>query len=39
MDEAGLELVKDRLTRAHPDLRAARLLAAVENACCLGKCV
>jgi HEPN domain-containing protein len=32
MGEAGLELVKDWLTRAHQDLRAARILAAAENA-------
>ena len=32
MDEAGLELVKDWLTRAHQDLRAALILAAAENA-------
>ncbi len=32
MDEADLELVKDWLTRAHQDLRAARILAAAENA-------
>ena len=32
MDKAGLELVKDWLTRAHQDLRAARILAGVEDA-------
>jgi len=32
MDEAGLELVKDWLTRAHQDLRAALILAAAEDA-------
>ena len=32
MDEAGLELVRDWLTRAHQDLRAALILAAAENA-------
>ncbi|MGD0410699.1 MAG: HEPN domain-containing protein [Verrucomicrobiota bacterium] len=32
MDEAGLELVKDWLTRAHQDLRAALILAAAEEA-------
>ena len=32
MDEAELELVKDWLTRAHQDLRAALILAAAENA-------
>ena len=32
MDEADLGLVKDWLTRAHQDLRAARILAAAENA-------
>jgi HEPN domain-containing protein len=31
MDEAHLELVKDWLTRAHHDLRAACILAADEN--------
>jgi hypothetical protein len=32
MDEADLELVKDWLTRAHQDLRAARILAVAEDA-------
>jgi HEPN domain-containing protein len=32
MDEADLELVRDWLTRAQQDLRAARILAAAENA-------
>jgi HEPN domain-containing protein len=32
MDEAGSELVKDWLSRAHQDLRAAAILAAAENA-------
>jgi len=32
MDEAALELVKDWLTRAHQDLRAALILAAAEDA-------
>ena len=32
MDEADLELVKDWLTRAHQDLRAALILAAAEDA-------
>ena len=32
MDEADLELVKDWLTRAHQDLRAALILAGAENA-------
>ena len=32
MDEAELELVKDWLTRAHQDLRAALILAAAEDA-------
>ena len=32
MDEADLELVRDWLTRAHQDLRAALILAAAEDA-------
>jgi len=32
MDEAELELVKDWLTRAHQDLRAALILAGADNA-------
>jgi HEPN domain-containing protein len=32
MDEAGLELVKDWLTRAHQDLRATLILAVAANA-------
>jgi HEPN domain-containing protein len=32
MDEADLELVKDWLTRAHQNLRAALILAAAEEA-------
>ncbi len=32
MDEAGLELVKDWLTRARQDLRASLILAAAEDA-------
>lgn len=32
MDEANLKLVKDWLTRAHQDLRAARVLAAGRDA-------
>src|SRR5256712_14000879 len=32
MDEAGLGLVKDWLTRAHQDLRGAIILAAAEDA-------
>jgi HEPN domain-containing protein len=31
MDDAGVELAKDWLTRARQDLRAARILAAAEN--------
>jgi HEPN domain-containing protein len=31
MDEAATELVRDWLTRASHDLRAARILAAVDN--------
>ena len=32
MDEAGLNLVKDWLTRAHQDLRASRVLSVAEDA-------
>jgi len=32
MDDAGLELVKDWLTRAHHDLRVSIILAAAEDA-------